>query len=375
MPPFITSVKLTNFRSIASCSVRLGSLNILVGRNGTGKSNFLDALAFLRDSLRSSLDHAVRYRGGITAVRRRSGKRPAHFGIEVRFRLLSGSNGKYGFRIKAVEGGRYAVQREECRIDRPRSSFVVEDGVASGTPQVLPPVSADRLYLVAAAGLPEFEEVYDGLSQMGFYNLNPAIMANPQSPHFAYLLHDDGSNTAAMLAELAAHAPERKKRIEQYLQAVVPGVTGVDRSVIGLQETLEFSQHVKGSSAPLQFPAYAVSDGTLRALGLLVALFQRGSEPWEQLRLIGIEEPELALHPAATEVLLDALREASRHTQVLVTSHSPDLLDHKDIVADELIAVDARDGNTVIGEPGAAAVSALRDRLYTAGELLRMDQL
>ena len=237
---------------------------------------------------------------------------------------------------------------------------------------MLPPVSADRLYLVAAAGLPEFEEVYDGLSQMGFYNLNPAIMANPQSPHFAYLLHDDGSNTAAMLAELAAHAPERKKRIEQYLQAVVPGVTGVDRSVIGLQETLEFSQHVKGSSAPLQFPAYAVSDGTLRALGLLVALFQRGSE---QLRLIGIEEPELALHPAATEVLLDALREASRHTQVLVTSHSPDLLDHKDIVADELIAVDARDGNTVIGEPGAAAVSALRDRLYTAGELLRMDQL
>ena len=131
MPPFITSVKLTNFRSIASCSVRLGSLNILVGRNGTGKSNFLDALAFLRDSLRSSLDHAVRYRGGITAVRRRSGKRPAHFGIEVRFRLLSGSNGKYGFRIKAVEGGRYAVHPRPARRRRREPARGVPDRPAA----------------------------------------------------------------------------------------------------------------------------------------------------------------------------------------------------------------------------------------------------
>ena len=210
---------------------------------------------------------------------------------------------------------------------------------------------------------------------MGFYNLNPMVIAEPQPPQSADLLNDDGSNTAAVLAELAAHTPERKQRIEQFLQAVVPGVVGVNRVGIGRQETLEFRQRVKGAADPWRFSAHTMSDGTLRALGLLVALFQRGSEPWEWLPLIGIEEPELALHPAATEVLLDALREASRHTQVLVTSHSPDLLDHKDIKAGELIAVDSRDGNTVIGQPGAAAVSALRDQLYTAGELLRMDQL
>ena len=375
MPSFITSVDLTNFRGIASCRVKLGSLNILVGRNGAGKSSFLDALAFLRDSLRDSLDHSVRNRGGITEVRRRSGGHPTHFGIEVRFRLPSGSNGKYGFRIGAVQGGRYAVQREECSIEGPRRYFVVEDGRVRGTPQVLPPRSPDRLYLVAAAGLPEFEEVYDGFSQMGFYNLNPAVIAEPQPPQPADLLDDDGSNTAAVLAELATHAPERKARIERFLQAVVPGVVGVNRVGIGRQETLEFRQRVKGANDPWRFPAHTMSDGTLRALGLLVALFQRGSEPWEWLPLIGIEEPELALHPAATEVLLDALREASRHTQVLVTSHSPDLLDHKDIKAHELIAVDSRDGNTVIGQPGAAAVSALQDQLYTVGELMRMDQL
>ena len=75
MPPFITSVDLTNYRSIAGCKVKLGSLNILVGRNGAGKSNFLDALTFLRDATRYSLDQAVRQRGGIAGVRRRSGRR------------------------------------------------------------------------------------------------------------------------------------------------------------------------------------------------------------------------------------------------------------------------------------------------------------
>lgn len=376
MSPFITSVALTNFRGIAECDVKLGSLCILVGQNGSGKSSFLDALAFLRDATRDSLDHAVRDRGGITEVRRRSRGHPTHFSINVRFRLPSGLSGEYGFRIGAKPGGRYRVQHEECRIYSPQHMyFVVEDGKVRGSPPVLPRASADRLYLVAAAGLPEFEEAYRGFEQMGFYNLNPAVIAEPQPPHPGDLLDYDGANTAAVLAELAAQAPERKEQIEGYLRAVVPGVAGVDRAEAGRLESLEFRQRVKGSRSPWRFPAHAMSDGTLRALGLLVALFQRGAEPWEWLPLIGIEEPELALHPAATAVLLDALREASRRTQVLVTSHSPDLLDHKDIVADELIAVTSADGNTVIGRPGAAAASALRDQLYTAGELLRMDQL
>ena len=90
---------------------RLGSLRFLVGPNGAGKSSFLDALAFLRDATRDSLDHAIRNRGGIIHVRRRSRGRPTHVGIEVRFALPSGARGQYGFRIAAKSGGGYAVQR------------------------------------------------------------------------------------------------------------------------------------------------------------------------------------------------------------------------------------------------------------------------
>jgi predicted ATPase len=118
-----------------------------------------------------------------------------------------------------------------------------------------------------------------------------------------------------------------------------------------------------------------MSDGTLRALGVLIALFQSSNGSLRPVPLVAIEEPEAALHPAATGVLLDALNEASRSTQILVTSHSPDLLENDRIPADSILAVSLSDGATRIGPLDEVGRSALRDHLYTPGELLRMNQL
>ena len=71
------------------------SAMFLVGQNGSGKSNFLDALRLVADSLNSSLDHALRERGGIKDVRRRSGGHPTHFGIRLDFRLPDGREGLF----------------------------------------------------------------------------------------------------------------------------------------------------------------------------------------------------------------------------------------------------------------------------------------
>ena len=84
---FIKRVTIKNYKSIAACDVRLGPLMFLVGPNGAGKSNFLDALRFVADALNSSLDHAIRDRGGINDVRRRSGGHPNHFSIRLDFAL------------------------------------------------------------------------------------------------------------------------------------------------------------------------------------------------------------------------------------------------------------------------------------------------
>lgn len=93
------------------------------------------------------------------------------------------------------------------------------------------------------------------------------------------------------------------------------------------------------------------------------------------MRLVGIEEPEAALHPAAAGALMNALREAATHTQVVVTTHNPDLLDQLDPESDALLAVHSKQGTTEIGAVDAASREAIRKHLYTAGELLRMDQL
>ena len=178
----------------------------------------------------------------------------------------------------------------------------------------------------------------------------------------------------SVLAQLNKNHHGRKARIEEYLAKVVPGVHGVDVKVVGPKETLEFRQQVAGMKDPWRFLASNMSDGTVRALGILVALFQSGNGAGP-VTLVGIEEPEIALHPAAAGLLRDGLREASRSTQVIVTSHSGDLLDNGELDPASILAVYAEQGSTHIAPLDAAGRTALRDRLYTPGELLRMDQL
>ena len=99
---FITRVVLKNYKSIAACDVRLGPLTFLVGRNGSGKSNFLDALRFVADALNSSLGHAIRDRGGINDVCRRSRGHPNHFSIRLEFVLPEGFTGTMLFKLGSV---------------------------------------------------------------------------------------------------------------------------------------------------------------------------------------------------------------------------------------------------------------------------------
>jgi predicted ATPase len=373
----LTRIVLRNYKSIAACDVRPARLSFLVGPNGSGKSNFLDGLRFVADSLRFSLDHALRDRGGINEVRRRSSGHPTHFGIRLEF-LLPNARGHYAFMVGARSRGGYGVQEEECVVTQSAKTafYRVRDGkVAQSSLQSPPSAAKDRLYLVNASGIEEFRPLYDSLSGMGFYNLNPNEIKELQPPDPGDLLSRDGGNIASVVSNLATDAPELKARIEEYLGKVVPGIAGVDAKTIGPKETLEFRQTVRGANHPWRFLAANMSDGTLRAFGVLVALFQGAINGGPTRRLVGIEEPEIALHPAAAGILTDSLQDAADHAQVFVTSHSPDLLDNEAIPDESILAVLAEDGETKIGALDEAGRSALRDHLYTAGELLRMNQL
>ncbi|MEK6777612.1 MAG: AAA family ATPase [bacterium] len=379
-PVFIKRVVLNNYKSIKECSVVLGPLTFLVGQNGAGKSNFLDALRLVTESLNTSLEHALRERGGINEVRRRSSGHPTHFGIRLEWQLPDGTEGVYAFRVGAQKRGGFEIQQEECRVfsqERVKEDFYrVEDGaLRKQSFEVGPAASKDRLYLVAASGLAPFRPLYDALSHMGFYNLNPDKIRELQPSDPGELLKRDGGNLTSVLSVMAKENVEAHDRVVAFLSKVVPGIQDITVKHVGKKETLEFRQFVGTSKDPWRFMAENMSDGTLRALGVLTALFQSANGGTKKVPFVGIEEPEVAVHPGAAGVLRDGLRVASKTAQIAVTSHSPDLLDDKEIPDESILAVINRNGETRIGPLDEAGRTAIRDRLYTPGELLRLNQL
>ena len=206
----------------------------------------------------------------------------------------------------------------------------------------MPRPAADRLYLVSASNINEFRPVYDALTRMAFYSFSPDVMRSPQPPDPGDILQPEGKNLASVISSLEKRNKSSYTQIQQYLKDITPGVEGVERISIGNMETLQFRQRVAGQKALWRFPAINMSDGTLRALAVLTALLQGdGMSP----SLIGIEEPEIALHPAAAGILWDAIQDGRNLTQVLVTTHSPDLLDRKDIATDAILAADSDAGH------------------------------
>ncbi|MBD0739082.1 AAA family ATPase [Streptomyces sp. CBMA29] len=382
----LTRVRLRQYRSIPEADVALGPLVFLIGPNGSGKSNFLDALRLVSEGLRTSLDEALDRRGGVAQVRRRSAGHPTRFCVDLDFRGPHGDGG-YGIQVAAVRGGGFRIVREHCAV-RPaatardgagaapaEAAYRVDDGVlTSSTEPGMPAADRHRLLLADLATRKPFKHVLDGLADIGVFTLNPEAMREPRTPGSGQLLQRDGSDIAGVLHRLgrSARGREDKARIESYLRQIVPGIHGVTRRTRAGREILEFTQDVPGAKTPWRFGAPSVSDGTLRALGVLTSLFTPAGGAYST---VAVEEPETALHPTATGALLAALRDASDRRQVIATSHSPDLLDTDEVDPAELLAVRAPGGRTVIAPLDAPATFALRAQLHTPGQLLRADQL
>lgn len=361
--PALSRVRLQHFRSIEKCDVKLGQLMFLVGRNGAGKSNFVDALRFVAQSLDVTLDYALERRGGIVEVRQRSKTKPYDLSIELWLNLPKGAEANYSFTVGST-GNDFRLKAEQCAVwqnGKKKASFQVSGGQVSGLSRA-PQASADRLYLVRMSGEPHFRPVFDLLKGMAFYNLAPNRMREAGPVDGRHLLLEDGGNIGAAIEHLQKSRPKELRRVNDYLKQVLPGLESLERYLVDTRESVEFIQN------GWRFQAQQMSDGTLRALGILTAVL--GARPNS---LVGIEEPEIALHPAAFGVLRDCLREGAEHTQILVTSQSPDLLDdHFD--PGQFLAVNVHNGLTRIGPLNEVGAEMMRDQLCTAGDLLRQGQ-
>jgi predicted ATPase len=186
-----------------------------------------------------------------------------------------------------------------------------------------------------------------------------------------YYLNSDGSNAASILKRLQkdVHLSWRYDRICSLLSKVVQGLKKVESHPLGQFERIQFKQEV-GTKHPWIFEASNMSDGTLRILGLLLAVFQPGIHS-----MIAIEEPEATVHPAITELIIEVLMDASKDRQIIITTHSPDILDFKYLQDSQIKLVTMKDFSTIIAPLSPSNRDAIRDHLYTAGELLRLDEL
>ncbi len=389
-PPLIRRVVIHNYKSIAHCDVTLGRFNVFVGRNGSGKSNFLDALQFVSDCLSTgSVSKAVELRERTEDVLRQSADRPSSFRVEISIQLPTGDV-QYHVEFSAEPGGNCVVQEEslwsagtdpkaplELMFKCDRNGVSVPGKRDMIFPEVVNEhhnTFRDRLFLSVASFHSPFHPVDAALSTLKVYDPIPAIMRSPRPSGDAKVLREDGSNLTNTVSRLSRLRRVTLERIVEYLAQVVPGLIAVKPLEFGGRVILEFEQQIPGESQTRKFQSQNMSDGTLRSLAVLVAALQFYQHT-DSSHVIGIEEPESAIHPAAMAVLLDALRESSVNNQILITTHSPDLLDRIDIETDSLFAVSDESGSTVIAPIDEASASAIRDHLYTPGELLRSNQL
>jgi len=376
---FITRVVIENYKSIVHCDVRLGPLTFLVGRNSSGKSNFLDALHFMSDALTQTLAGAVRVRENIAAIARLVNGMHQALGVRVEFMLPDGRAGSYGFEIAAHPFATpYALHREECRIWLPGDEhavvyFRVRDGQVESNSGPMPAALPDHLYLVNASGIADFQDVYKALATMRFYQFDTGAIKRSASAGEEPVLAEDGSNLPGVLLKLANRHPDFMQRVREYLQMVVPDLEDVYAFEFGRQYALAFKE--RGEAGRLSFGAEQMADGTLRALAILLMLFQQVPGDERPVSLMALEEPETGLHRAAMGVLRDAFGDATETTQLLVTTHSTDLLDSKDVDAGWIRVVVSEHGATRIGPLSAATRSVVDDHLSTAGALLRSSPL
>lgn len=372
----IRRLTVSNYRSLGEqVTVDFGLLTALVGPNGSGKSNVADVLRFVSDAMHTGLSGAIAQRNGIGAVRRWSGSRPFNLRIQLDLDLAQSSPATYRFELNGDSSEEYRVAGEEAEVttDGERASFRVESGRWIDGPRGLAPAVDERsLALPLVGGDARFQPLVHALQQIAVYSIFPDSLRAPQKYNSDKPMDRHGSNWASILKD----QPEESWKPD--LIAALQQLTGDTEDIRVAQAAgylvVQFLHgavplaRTNGHRAEKWVDAGQESDGTLRAAGIVTALLQEPALPF-----VGIEEPELTIHPEAIPLLYDFLRQASRHSQVLVTTHSPELLDLMD--ASEVRVVRRGEDGTTVLPVAASQLDAVRKGLLSLGDVLRTEGL
>lgn len=366
----LLQLTIRNFRSLRRASVTLGPLNVLVGPNEAGKSNFLDVIQFLGDSVRDDLEPALNRRGGYDRVRYR-GKQPAEgpvvIGVRAAVTTNSSPTAPDEYRLSfwmhrfGSQPKYYLMRDEEFKFKRTRGRgrritirgnkvefFDTTAENQQSTSEL--PLRRDSLGLSTLRRLPaeeggrEVTRVADLFSSFRVLDINVASARKP-SRITDDPLASDASNLASFLTRLSANEDEFQD-LQEDARHMIPGLKRIEFEELGGGSPAVAVRLVeKGLSGKTDLAD--ASYGTIRVLALLAALY----DPKPPL-LTCIEEVDHGLHPYIFDRLVERIREASLRTQLLVATHSPALVNR--LHSEELIVVE-RDDNGATRIPAIPA--------------------
>ncbi len=382
----VRRVEIVNYRSIKATSLSLQPFTVLAGANGAGKSNVVDVFRFVSEALSLGLYPALERRGGIQAVRHKvpsGGGRQRTVEIKLSLDFAGGTSAEYHFRIISGARGSYRVGEERIELWTPNGHQFglvhLQNGENRRKPLLVTREAYERgeawgelfgprfgkfgkeaLALPFVGGVPGFTDVLQTLRQMRSYAIVPDLLREPQDPDEGFVLHADGRNASSVWQELGS---AEKNELVAMLGHAVPGIEDVRTLRYGRKRGFEFLQAVGGSKR-ISFEGHQMSDGTLRLFGIILGLLQPRSSS-----VVAIEEPEASLHVAALEALIELVRSRVGPGEIILTTHSPDLIDF--ISPKELRIVRRHRGNTVVSEVSKHSKEMVREELFTLGELHR----
>ena len=358
-------ILLKNWRNFGSVDVSLQNRAFLVGPNASGKSNFLGAFRFLRDIVTpgGGFQKSVTDRGGVSRIRNLAARRYSDIAVEVA--LQEKETALWRYRIAfAQDRQRNPVLKQEkvwrndkLILDRPNAEDRTDEARLRQT--YLEQVNANR----------EFRDIADLFASVHYYHLIPQLVRDP-SRWTGRRADPYGEDFLEQIAGTNMNTQEaRLRRIEGVLKVAVPQLSELnlrrdERGVPHLYGNYENWRPQGAWQTEADF-----SDGTLRLMGLLWSLLD-GSGP------ILLEEPELSLHSEIVrhipQMMLRAQRGLRRPIrQVILSTHSSDLLRDEGIAADEvLLVLPSKEGGGIQVGADIAEVKQMLEAGLTVAEVV-----
>jgi len=390
----IKSIRVTNFKSFKELEVEFGKLNVVIGANASGKSNFVQIFKFMKDIENHGLDNAISMQGGVEYLRN------INLGSSEKFSLKIISNQKhssiggweneeiieietyetiYEFALQFGEGGlgfnivkdnltqkcnfvrlhegkkgklskKKKLGKGEIIFSRNKGKLKIDlkksKEISIKKENFLPrffqeeKLKPNRL-LLGHAPIFFFSPLKDIFSDISIYDFDPKLPKKAISITGKAELEEDGSNLSLILKNIT-ESKEKRRKLFNLVKDLLPFISNLDvekfagKSLIFKLKEIYFKKQY--------LPASFISDGTINITALIIALY------FEKKALTIIEEPERNIHPYLVSKVVDMMKDASQKKQIIVTTHNPEIVKYASLENILLISRD-KEGFSTVSRP------------------------